>query len=271
MLVSVFIEANEIQLPVKFIDTRFNLLNTTEGKHQYDLGHIDGAVYFDLNEDLSDLTSVEGRHPMPSHEGLTDLFERSGLQLDDEIIIYDQGAAPYSSRAWFILTYAGFSNVKIVNGGLEALLEAGYSLTKDVPNVERTSIQPKWATDLVASREEVLEVTAGQKEAVLVDARNYRRYIGEIEPIDPIAGHIPTAQNFDWEQLLVGQKIANGNVLLERFDRDQSYIVYCGSGVTASPLFTSLLNEGYENVQLYVGGYSDWIRTYPIAIGDETK
>ena len=268
---SIFIEASDIVLPVKFIDTRFNLFDVEEGQRQYALGHIDGAVYWDLNKDLSDLSKGEGRHPMPSNEQLQNLFERSGLLLEDEIVIYDQGGAPYSSRAWFMLKYAGFPHVKIVNGGLEALLDAGYELTNQAAVVEPTTLSINWDEKIVATRDQVKEVTVGERKAILLDARNYTRYIGEHEPIDTLAGHIPTAQNFDWEQLLVEKRFTNNEVLSERFDKEQSYIVYCGSGVTASPLFVSLCNEGFEHLQLYVGSYSDWITAYPVAVGEETK
>lgn len=268
---SIFIEASEIVLPVKFIDTRFNLFDEAEGHHQYSLGHIDGAIYWDLNKDLSDLSKAEGRHPMPSNTQLQALFERSGLSLDDEIVIYDQGGAPYSSRAWFMLNYAGFQRVKIVNGGLEALLEAGYELTDHPSIVEPTKLSINWDEKFVATREQVKEVTVGERKAILLDARTYARYIGEHEPIDRVAGHIPTAQNFNWEQLLVEKRFTNNEILSERFDKELSYIVYCGSGVTASPLFVSLFNEGFEHLQLYVGSYSDWITAYPVAVGDDSK
>ena len=268
---SIIIDANEIVLPVKFIDTRFNLFSADEGHHQYLLGHIDGAIYWDINVDLSDLTSSNGRHPMPSNEQLQSLFERSGLLLDDEIVIYDQGGAPYSARAWFMLHYAGFKKVKIVNGGLEALLEAGFELTTALPDIKPSSLTIKWNKHLVASREQVREVTEGNRNAILLDARNYQRYIGEHEPIDPIPGHIPTAINFDWEQVLNEKRFAMNEVLKEHFDQNQEYIVYCGSGVTAAPLFVSLMNEDFNKLQLYVGSYSDWITAYPVAVGDESK
>lgn len=268
---SIFIEAKDIPKNAKFIDTRFNLSNSEEGYALYTQLHIEGAVYWDLNKDLSDLSKQEGRHPMPSNEQLQALFERSGLHLDDEIVIYDQGGAPYSSRAWFLLHYAGFSNIRIVNGGLEALLQADYPLTNEMPAVTPSSLTLDWKDVLVATKEQVREVADGNKGAILLDARSYQRYIGEIEPIDPVAGHIPGAQSFDWEQLLKENRFVPNEDLRATYGKDQAYIVYCGSGVTAAPLFVTMFNEGYADVQLYVGGFSDWITTYPVATGDETK
>ena len=166
---------------------------------------------------------------------------------------------------------AGFENVKIVNGGYEALLTAGFSMTNEATETMPTQLTLKWKDLLVASREQVKEVADGKKNAILLDARSYERYVGEVEPIDPIAGHIPSAQNFDWEQLFEDKRFVGSDALLSHYDKDQAYIIYCGSGVTASPLFVTMFNEGYGDVQLYVGGYSDWITTYPVATGDEMK
>lgn len=270
---SIFIEAKEISknATYKFIDTRFSLLDVNEGFVMYEAAHIDGAIYWDLNKDLSDLASNEGRHPMPSKEHLTALFERSGLALDDVIYIYDQGGAPYASRAWFMLTYAGFMNVKIVNGGYGALLDAGFVESNEVPVIQPSILDLQFNDLLVATKEQVRQVTVGEKSGVLLDARSYERYIGEVEPLDPIAGHIPTAQNFNWEHLVRDGRFEHNEGLLDRFEKDEAYIVYCGSGVTASPLFVTMYNEGYEDIQLYVGSYSDWITSYPVATGDENK
>ena len=270
---SIFIEANEIPKdePYKLIDTRFSLLDVNEGFAMYEAAHIEGAVYWDLNKDLSDMASNEGRHPMPSKEQLTALFERSGLTLNDVIYIYDQGGAPYASRAWFMLTYAGFTHVKIVNGGYTAMLDAGFAVSNEAPTIQPTVLQLPFNDLLIATREQVRKVTVGEKNGVLLDARSYERYIGKEEPIDSIAGHIPTAQNFNWEHLMRDGRFVRSDELLDRFEKDEAYIVYCGSGVTASPLFLAMYNEGYEDIQLYVGSYSDWITTYPVATGDENR
>lgn len=268
---SIFIEPSMISPTSKWIDTRFNLFDTEEGFRYYNEGHIPGAVYWDLNKDLSNMQSSEGRHPMPSKKQLQELFERSGLTVTDEIVIYDQGGAPYAARAWFMLLFAGFQNVKIVNGGLQALLNLGYELTDETTNVHRTSLSLEFNNQLLASKELVREIAVGKREGVLIDARSYERYIGEIEPIDPVAGHIPTAVNFNWEQLFEDSRYATSGQLLELFSKENHYIVYCGSGVTAAPLFAALYNEGYEQLQLYVGGYSDWIQHYPVATGDESN
>ena len=268
---SIFIEAKHIvkDVPYKLIDTRFSLFDVNEGLQMYETAHIEGAIYWDLNKDLSDMASTEGRHPLSSKEQLTALFERSGLALDDVIFIYDQGGAPYASRAWFMLTYAGFTNVKIVNGGYQALLDAGFLESNEVPTVSKSVLNLKFNDLLVATKEQVRQVTVGERNGVLLDARSYERYIGEVEPLDPIAGHIPTAQNFNWEQLVRDGRFERSEELLDTFEKDAAYIVYCGSGVSATPLFVTMYNEGYEDIQLYVGSYSDWITSYPVAIGDE--
>ncbi|MEG0380752.1 MAG: rhodanese-like domain-containing protein, partial [Kurthia sp.] len=109
----------------------------------------------------------------------------------------------------------------------------------------------------------------GKHNKVLVDARSHPRYLGEMEPLDPIAGHIPTARNFDWEQLKEGNQIVLNEEITKVVSKDENVIVYCGSGVSATPLFAVLDELGYENIQLYTGSYSDWVAHYEIATGEE--
>ena len=126
----VFKSVEEIQLDgVRFVDTRFDLQNKEAGNKLFEEGHAPGAIYIDLEQDLSDMGSSNGRHPMPNKEKLSALFEGLGLTYEDQIVVYDQGAAPFAPRAWWMLTYAGFPNVVIVNGGAPAL-EEKYLLQK---------------------------------------------------------------------------------------------------------------------------------------------
>ncbi len=268
---SIFIDVHELEQPVKWIDTRFNLAESKAGYTYYLKDHIESAVYWHLEDDLSDMTCKDGRHPMPSKAALQLLFERSGLLLSDSIVIYDQGGTPFAPRAWFMLMYAGFQNVKIVNGGYAALVAAGFPISAEPPEAQATSLEIEWQESLLASRSDVKQVVDAGVSATLLDARSYERYIGKVEPLDPIAGHIPTAHNFDWEQLKDGAQFVRSEKLASRYKKDNSYIVYCGSGVTAAPLFASLFNEGYNDIKLYVGSYSDWITTYPVATGDEME
>ena len=268
-MTNVFVSVDQVETPARFIDVRFNLMDKNEGRMQYEKEHIAGAVYVDLERDLSDMSKTSGRHPMPKKVQLIDVFESAGLQLTDRIYVYDQGGAPFAPRAWWMLKYAGFENVAIVNGGYDALKKAGYATTSNKESFDRSTIVANWQEDMYADRDYVKAITEGKVEAMLLDARAAIRYRGEHEPLDPVAGHIPTAKNFDWEQVKDGNQLVVTETLRNAVASNQEVVVYCGSGVTASPLYTVLKEAGYENVKLYVGSYSDWITKYEVATGEE--
>lgn len=263
----VFVAAEAVKAG-RFIDTRFNLQNRDWGKQAFQDGHIQGAVYWDLEKDLSDMAKTEGRHPMPSKEQLQQLFERCGLNYEDDIYIYDQGGTPFAARAWWMLKYAGFPKVYIVNGGLEALEQAGLTVTDEELTYPATNLTLQWNESIYSSRADVKGIVDGAQTGLLLDARSAERYRGENEPIDKVAGHIPTAKNFDWEQLKQGTQLHANEQLLTELKKDEEIIVYCGSGVTLSPLYAILADSGYENLKLYVGSYSDWITQYEIEVGE---
>ncbi|CAM5181914.1 Thiosulfate/3-mercaptopyruvate sulfurtransferase OS=Ureibacillus acetophenoni OX=614649 GN=SAMN05877842_103267 PE=4 SV=1 [Ureibacillus acetophenoni] len=264
----VFVDANEVKKEGLFIDTRFNLQDKTWGQTVFNEGHIEGAVYWGLESDLSDMSGKEGRHPMPTKEQLTNLFESAGLQFEDTIYIYDQGAAPFAARAWWMLKYANFPNVYIVNGGMIALTEVGFGVTSETKSYPKSTLSIQWNDKIYANRDDVKQIVDGKEQATLLDARAAVRYKGEHETIDVKAGHIPTAKNFDWEQLKVDSNLSANEELLNRFKTDDSIVVYCGSGVTASPLYAVLADSGYENIRLYVGSFSDWITQYEVETGE---
>lgn len=267
-MAKVFVEPKEIKKEnARFIDTRFDLQNASWGQSVYNEGHIEGAIYWDLEKDLSDMSKKEGRHPMPSKEKLKRLFEKAGLTYSDNIYIYDQGAAPFSARAWYMLTYANFPNVFIVNGGIEKLIEEGFSLTKEIPTYPSTNLLLNWNESIFANHDDVKKVV-DEKTATLLDARSNVRYRGDFEPIDKKAGHIPTAKNFDWEQLISDNTLKWNEKLLTKVKKDDAIIVYCGSGVTASPLYAMLQHKGFEKLKLYVGSFSDWIEYFDVETGD---
>lgn len=264
----VFVAADKLERNGRFIDTRFDLQNDELGKELYDKEHIEGAIYWDLEQDLSDMTKTDGRHPLPNKEDLHALFEKHGLRYDDAIYIYDQGASPYATRAWWILKYAGFQHAYIVNGGYDALLFAGFSMTSAVPTFAPTKLDLNWNDSILMSRKDVLNIVEGNHKATLLDARAAGRYRGDFEPLDPIAGHIPTAKNYDWELLKDQSQLVITNSLLEKVSKDEEIIIYCGSGVTATPIYSILAQAGYQNIKIYMAGYSDWSKHHSIEKGE---
>lgn len=265
----VWINAREIEeKDVRFVDTRFSLQNSKAGQSMYNEGHLKNAVFMDLEQDMSDMTSSEGRHPLPSKEKLKNFFESNGFLYSDQIIIYDQGGMPFSPRAYWIFKYAGFPSVFIIKEGYEKLVEYGLEVAIEKPLYNKTTLNLMWDESILSVRDSVKLVADGLKDGVLLDARSAERYAGEFEPIDPIAGHIPTARNFDWEQLKQNGIFMDAkeveNQLQDVIGKQEEITVYCGSGVTAAPLYAMLKEVGYPNVKLYVGSYSDWITTYSI-------
>lgn len=263
-MAKVFMDLQEIlENKPRFIDTRFDLTDNTAGRKMYDEEHLDGAIYWDLEEDLSNMSSQKGRHPMISKEKMTNLIQQAGLNINDFIVIYDQGAAPFALRAYFLLDWAGFTNVYVSRTGFEEL-KSKLPVSNKEPVLTHSTTQPLWNNSKLLNMDDVRQIVAGKTEGQLVDARSNVRYKGEIEPIDPIAGHIPTAINFDWEELKKDGKFLEQvelkEILADLSPNSKPIIAYCGSGVTAGPLYGCLKEAGYENVQLYVGSYSDWIR-----------
>ncbi|WP_391209067.1 sulfurtransferase [Psychrobacillus sp. L4] len=261
---NVFIDLKDlVGKDVRYIDARFDLVNRDAGRDMYQMGHIKGAIYWDLEKDLSDMESKFGRHPMISKEKMTKLVKQAGLLLDDSIVIYDQGGSPFALRAYFLLEWAGFSDIHVLREGFEEAKKILPVSDLDL-NYPLSNVSPIWKDELYVDIETVKKIVAGEVDAQLIDARSAIRYRGEMEPIDVVAGHIPTALNFDWEQLKQDGKFMKQEALIEKLtdltDNTKPVIAYCGSGVTAAPLYASLKEAGYENVQLYVGSYSDWIR-----------
>ncbi|MFC5603300.1 sulfurtransferase [Sporosarcina koreensis] len=260
----VFKSINEVDVQdIKWIDARFSLQDNELGRKKFEEGHIKGAMYWDLEDDLSDMTKKTGRHPLPDKETLTALFRQSGLELNDRIFVYDDGGSPFAARAWWVLQYGGFKNSFILKEGFAELAAMGIPVSEEADVPEQSNFVPIWDESIFAPREYVEKTVAGETGTVLLDARSAERYRGEVEPIDPIAGHIPGARNFDWEQLKKDGSFnldsEVGKQLSEVVQHDDAVVVYCGSGVTAAPLYAMLKQHGYEHVKLYVGSYSDWL------------
>ncbi|WP_223632718.1 sulfurtransferase [Planococcus sp. 4-30] len=278
---SVFIETIDTENH-KWIDARFDLKDPSAGHKMYKEEHVAGAVFWDLEKDLSDMSSNEGRHPMPSHEQLTELIRSSGLNKNDSIVIYDQGGSPFAARAWWLLKYAGFEEVHISQKGFHELKEQGIAVSAEVPNPQRIDYEPDFNSEIFADQAYVKNVISGDELGVLVDARSAVRYAGLEEPIDPVAGRIPGARNLDWAQFVSQGEFQLNEDISHIVQKHEPAVVYCGSGVTAAALYAILAEKGYDQLRLYMGSFSDWITDaenvvefdrgeHPEAADDETK
>jgi thiosulfate/3-mercaptopyruvate sulfurtransferase len=249
---------------VRIIDCRFKLGDPAAGRTQFEEGHIPGAVYFDLEKDLSDAVGIHGgRHPLPSPEQLKNRLEKAGINNETTLIAYDAKEGAYASRFWWLLKYLGHDKVYILNGGFEAWSRAGYPVTDGTSEYEKSVFTINLNKDMLASYKEVKGlVHNGDDDTVLIDSREERRYFGIEEPIDRVAGHIPTAINKPWLDGLENGVFKPKSEQEKRFadiPKDKAVIVYCGSGVTATPNYIALKAAGYSNVRLYAGSYSDWV------------
>jgi thiosulfate/3-mercaptopyruvate sulfurtransferase len=250
---------------VRIVDCRFSLANPEKGRTEYLKGHISGAVFFDLEKDLSSpIQAHGGRHPMPVLEEFIDKLENAGIDETTVVIAYDNGEGAFAARFWWLLQYLGHKNVYVLDGGFnEWIAAAGYPVTEEIPAFEKTEFHFQIQPELMATTEEVKEVVEKQLgNKVLIDSREEKRFKGLEEPIDKKAGHIPGAINFPWMEGLSVSRYKQAAEQRRRFssiDPRKQIIVYCGSGVTAAPNYLSLKEAGFERVKLYIGSFSDWI------------
>lgn len=263
---------------IKIVDCRFDLGQPELGKELYQENHIPGAFYFDLKEQLSGPVSKHGgRHPLPELRELKKDIEKVGIDHTKTVIAYDNGSGQYASRFWWLLSYMGHDKVYILNGGFNDWQAEDYPVTKEIPKSAPAEYEINIQEEMLATFEEVKEIADKNKsDAVLIDSRAHDRYLGKVEPMDKIAGHIPGAINKVWEESLVEGSFKEGKEQKERFteiDPEEPVVVYCGSGVTATPNYIALKMAGFKNVKLYAGGYSDWISydDNEVETGDITK
>ncbi|MEE5039957.1 sulfurtransferase [Pseudomonas alliivorans] len=260
------------------LDCRFALEDPDYGQRSYAQGHIDGARFADLNRDLSGpvVKGRTGRHPLPDPATLVERLRTWGIRNDGDIVLYDDGPGMYAARAWWLLAWLGKrEGVYLLDGGLKAWHAAGLPLSLDAPRGETGDFtgEPDMSLVLNASR---LQGRLGRPEMTLIDARAEARFRGEVEPIDPIAGHIPGAQCAAFnENLGPDGRFLPPEQLKQRFAEQlqgrpaQSLVSYCGSGVTACHNLFALCLAGYPLGTLYAGSWSDWITdpTREIATG----
>ncbi len=263
-LVSVPWLARQLDNPkIKIIDCRFQLANPDWGYQQYLTGHIPGAYFLDLNQDLSSPVQEKGgRHPLPDFAKLAQKLEKMGIVSGEtSIIVYDDARFAFAARAWWLLRYLGHPQVALLDGGIKAWEAMENPLSQAIPPSAPGNFCTSVGSDGVIDID-TLKARQNLGTMVLIDSREAARYRGEVEPIDPIAGHILGAVNSPW--LLVSdsagylQPISSQQQLWQAYEPGQEIVVYCGSGVTACVNLFSLFLAGYHNVKLYPGGWSDW-------------
>lgn len=254
------------------IDCRFSLMDPDVGSKEYLAGHIPGAQYAHLNNHLSGtiVPGRTGRHPLPKRSELIKTIRSFGINNQQLVVAYDGGNGAYGARLWWLLRWLGHDQVVVLDGGFKAWQDAGLDTSTTV--AAPATSQFKAAASLVQSIE--AEAIPGAKIA-LTDAREPARYRGEVEPIDPVAGHIPGAQNLPFtENLNADGFFKSAAALQSRFleaalSQQSPTICYCGSGVTACHNILALVHAGFPEPILYPGSWSEWVTDpeRPVAIG----
>lgn len=257
-------------------DCRFDLSNPEQGKKAYQQGHLPQAQYADLNHDLSDLSVIgQGRHPLPTEAALSQTFERWGITPEHRVIVYDDGSGAFAARLWWLLKLCGHSQVMLLDGGLNAWCQADLPITTTIPDITRSIYPVRFNRETIATIDDVLH-NLNDPSYLLIDARAAPRYRGEVEPIDPIAGHVPGARNRPFSDNLTSDgRFKSKDILHTEFSqllegRDPKNVLHmCGSGVTACHNLLAMTHAGLFGSRIYAASWSGWIydQTRPVVTG----
>ena len=266
--------------PLMVFDCSFELMKPEAGDQLFRAAHIPGAVRADLDRHLSAAAGAPsasgGRHPLPTREHFAAWLGSVGFHNQMQAVVYDRQGANYCGRLWWMLKWAGHENVAVLDGALEAWYAVGGVVTSGPPSVHkprRFALRPQCA--VLATTAQVLEAL-GRATQSIIDARAPARFRGEVEPLDPVAGHLPGALNRPFgHNLGADGKFKPPAVLkaefLELLDgRDPATVVHhCGSGVSAVPNIIAMEVAGLGRQALYAGSWSEWCsdRSRPVARG----
>ncbi len=261
----------------RVVDCRFSLSDTAVGRQVYAQGHIPGAVYAHLDEDLSSpiIPGQTGRHPLPDPELLAEKLGQWGIDAHVQVVAYDDKTGMVASRLWWLLRQLGHERVAVLDGGYAAWLAMPNApVSTEVPVPTPRTFRIGQAIGAVADAEAVEQIRQSS-EYVLVDSREPYRYKGEAEPIDPVAGHIPGAVNaFYMDNLDEHGRFLPKELLRARFRQisgagrpAERVVFYCGSGVSACHNVLAMAHAGLGDATLYAGSWSEWIADGRRAVG----
>jgi thiosulfate/3-mercaptopyruvate sulfurtransferase len=252
--------------PPAVLDVRWQL-GGPPGAEDYARGHIPGAHFVDMNTDLAAPAGPAGRHPLPDPAVFGAALRRAGVRADREVVVLDAATSASAARAWWLLRWAGHTRVRVLDGGLAAWTAAGLPLEQRAPAPEQGDFVPAPGALPTLDAD---SAAALARTGVLLDARAGERYRGEVEPIDPRAGHIPGAVSAPTtDNLRTDGRFLPAEQLADRFAAlgvkpgpatggAATVGVYCGSGVTAAHELLALHLAGVEGVALYPGSWSEW-------------
>ncbi len=258
-------------------DCRFSLADKQAGQRLYRESHLPGALRADLEHDLSapHLPGHTGRHPLPLREAWLAKIKSWGLRPDTQVVAYDDAGGAIAARMWWMLRWAGHGEVAVLDGGWQAWLAAGHGVTSALPEPLPEGFDYS-ALPCLTSSVTAEAINAGRQ--CLLDARDPARFRGEVEPLDPVAGHIPGARCSSFAANLNNEGcFKSPKQLREKFAAvigdvdDLPVVCYCGSGVTAAHNILAMKHAGLGEAMLYAGSWSEWITdaSRPVATGDE--
>lgn len=246
------------------LDCRYNLADPESGAQAYAAGHIPGAHYASLHRDLcAPVQQFGGRHPMPTSDQFQQFARDLGINSDTPVVVYDDNRLGFAARAWFLFFFFGHKFVSILDGGLQAWRDAGQPLQAAEPALGTPGNFHANPKESLLVHYEQLKPSLGNAPWQLVDARDRERFEGLQEPIDPIAGHIPTATNQPWKAVTEEStsKVKPPQALRQQWESlsdGRPLLNYCGSGVTACVNFFTQYLAGRRDSLLYPGSWSDW-------------
>ena len=259
------------------VDCRFYLDNESKGQGQYHNSHIPGAFYAHLDNDLSSgiEPGVTGRHPLPGVSEFAAMVSGWGVQPGTQVVCYDQAGGGIAARLWWLFKWIGHDEVAVLDGGFSGWVKLGLPVDDSIPQMSTGQGYPvNLQHELVYSTDQVAELVS-KHNGTLVDSRKHERFLGEEEPIDPVAGHIPGAANIPFTDNTKDGAWLEIEELDARFTEisapyKKPVVFYCGSGVTACSNILAWFHVGKEMPILYAGSWSEWITdpARPVATGE---
>jgi thiosulfate/3-mercaptopyruvate sulfurtransferase len=249
---------------LRVVDVRWYLTEPGRGRSEYLASHIPGAVYMDIDTDLSAPKGQgPGRHPLPSAETFAATASRAGIGPQTHVVAYDSAGGSHAARVWWLLRYFGHERVSLLDGGWPAWQAAGFPAEAGESQIPPANFTARPNPALVVDAATVDRLRHDPR-ALLLDARATERYEGRVEPVDPRAGHIPgaksapTAGNLRPDGTLLGPEELRARYRALGADAAETVVCYCGSGVTAAHDLFALHLAGRTDALLYEGSWSDW-------------
>jgi len=260
---------------IRVIDARFSLADPRAGRALHAAGHLPGAVHADLNEDLSDLSRIgHGRHPLPESEAFSATLGRWGIGPQTQVVVYDAAdGSMAAARLWWLLRLLGHRGAAVLDGGFAAWQAQGLPVTDRAAAPSALAPYPgRFDMQQVAGSEEIAN-RLKHAPGWLVDARAVQRFGGEVEPLDPVAGHVPGAVNRPFALNVQNGRMRPADELRAELQavigahQPTQVVLMCGSGVTACHLALAMEHAGLAGARIYADSWSGWVadRTRPVA------